>query len=427
MPFTPLRLLDEILAAMILGHLGQLGLPMSILLGSCGLMVLLMVLPSGAAWSSLLSKPSSSGCARVGNHTEEYNPAQYMTGVIFRSGNPTWEGYGSWFQHYKGSIVAAMYLKKTLIFLDDVPSSHGYYVSPQVNAVHARPGMPSNASSDACVHKNNWGPPGSPVLEAHLIRLMCLRLSPKAFNTPTAMFTALGPQLNETAKIMAAERDLAYWTSKYAACAEIRSIHRKGVLENYNDCIQPWLSYTLLGMFANRGYTSVLAENACLNVGIHIRWGDVAQKSLTTLGGRNMRGEQIVYTLQNFKNITSQCFNYYIFAKDATPGLTDQFQIEHTLVDGDDDLFDMYLYSLMDVYIQGVSSWSVMPTYVHSGRVLITDKPTHPKLQTNYRDVNYIYHYEDLTYVDHIARLRPMSAERAAKSAIDPGARLSDA
>ena len=91
------------------------------------------------------------------------------------------------------------------------------------------------------------------------------------------------------------------------------------------------------------------------------------------------------------------------FAKDAAPGLAEQLQVDHTLVDGRDDLFDMYLYSLMHVYVQGVSSWSVMPTYVHSGRVVIMDRPEHPKFQSVYRDVNHIYHFQDLAYLNHIA------------------------
>ena len=94
------------------------------LLGSCGLIALLTALPSGVPWSIRLAGPSGAGggCACAGNNTEGYNPGQYMTRVTFRSGHPSEERYGSWFQHYKGSLVAAMYLNRSLVVQDDVPS-----------------------------------------------------------------------------------------------------------------------------------------------------------------------------------------------------------------------------------------------------------------------------------------------------------------
>ena len=166
-------------------------------------------------------------------------------------------------------------------------------------------------------------------------------------------------------------------------------------------------------MFANRGFTSDLTDNGCLNVGIHIRWGDVARPDNTIQGKRNMQVHEISYALGKLEQVKSQCYNYHIFAKNATWELVKQLHIRHRLVDGDDDLYDMFLYSLMDVYVQGVSSWAVMPTMVHAGRVLITNSPSHPKLQTTFREVNSVYHFSDLTYMQHIARLRPLSAVRA--------------
>ena len=130
-----------------------------------------------------------------------------------------------------------------------------------------------------------------------------------------------------------------------------------------------------------------------------------------------MQVDQISYALGNLKQITSQCYNYHIFAKNATRELVEQLDLRHRLVDGDDDLYDMFLSSLMDVYSQGVSSWAVMPALVHAGRVLITNSPNHPKLKTTFREVNSVYHFSDLTYMQHIARLSPLSSVRASVQA----------
>ena len=349
-------------------------------------------------------------------HVGEYDPSQYMTGVMYRSGQPTVEGYGSFLQMWKGAIATAMFLNKTLIIQQDhVQSEHGYFVSPQVNAVHAWPEMPQDDPSAEHVCEDNyyWGEHG--IVEEDMLALMCLRLCPGSFNDPTDMFTAMGRPASDPAFVSSATRALAAWEAKYAKCTVIHSVQVewKSRFEEFNDCVQPWLSYTLRGMFANRGYQSTLANNGRLNVGIHIRWGDLASQDVTDLDVRNMGRDAIIFTLQKLQESTVK-FNFYMFAKNAIPALAEQFHIEHTLIDGDDDLYDMYLYSLMDVYILGSSSWSVMPTYVHSGRVIITDAPDNKKFWSVFRQTSYIYDYRNFSYIDHIARLRPQSAERAA-------------
>ena len=357
----------------------------------------------------------------------EYDPSQYMTGVLYTSGVPNVEGYGSFLQHWRGACVHALFLNKTLIIQqDEVQSEHGYFVSPQINAVHAWPEMPRNDSSDVevCDSTDYWGQHG--MWEGDMLALMCFRMYPGSFKDPADMFLRLRPSYStQTAQTLAATGTsaVAAWERQYANCTVIKSVQLewKSRFEEFNDCVQPWLSYTLRGMFANRGYQSNLADNGRLNVGVHIRWGDFAAPDgdVTKLNPRNMDRQAMISTLQKLQESSIQ-LNFYIFAEDAIPGLVEQFQVEHTLVNGEDDLYDMYLYSLMDVYILGSSSWSVMPSYVHSGRVIITDNPEHPKLKPVFRQVNQIYHFQNLTYLEHIARLRPQSAERAAATYTKP-------
>ena len=379
-----------------------------LLLATCAIMVFY------TRWLALAPCPCSGPATRgnssdAGSITSEYDPSQYASGVLYRSGNPTSEGYGTFFQQYKSAIVMAMYLRKTLVIQDVRRSAHGYVVGPQVNAVHAFLGMPGNYSSSVCEHRYDWNW-GQGIYEKDMLQLMCLQMSNKSFRDPVDLLNIVGNDSNRT---RAASAALAEWTAEYQTCPEIHAHGLYGREEAYNDCVQPWLSFTLRRMFSNQGFESDLAENGCLSVGIHIRWGDLSRPDNKIEGTRNMKIQDINYALGMLKRQKLQCYNYYVFAKNATRELVEQVHVEHRLVDGDNDLFDMYLYSLMDIYLQGVSSWAVMPTMVHAGRVLITNNPNHPKLQTTFREVNSVYHYSDLTYMQHIARLRPLSAVRA--------------
>ena len=377
-----------------------------LLLAACGTMLFRVRYSVPCQSSGVVTSGNSSSPASL---VMEYDPSRYSSGVLYRSGNPTSEGYGTFFQQYKSAIVMAMYLGKTLIIQDDRRSAHGYVVGPQVNVVHARPGVPSNYSSRVCEHKHDWDWGGG-LFEKDMLQLMCLQLSDKSFKDPVDMLNIVGTDSNRT---RAASAALAAWKAEFEGCPEIHAHGSYGREEAFNDCVQPWLSYTLRGMFSNQGFKSNLADNSCLNVGIHIRWGDLARADHKIEGSRNMDVHQITHALGKIKQVTSQCYNFYIFAKNATRELVEQLETKHRLVDGDDDLYDMFLYSLMDVYVQGVSSWAVMPTFVHAGRVLITGSPNHPKLHTMFREVNSVYHFSDPKYMQHIARLRPLSAVRA--------------
>ena len=337
-------------------------------------------------------------------------PSEHSTGVIYRDGNPTHEGYGSFFQHYKGSIIIAQYLRKTLIIQqDDLQSEHGYYISQQVNAVHrrhhGRRKIPSNYSWGACEMPQQYQAEG--VLEPELLALMCLRMSPKRFNNPADMFKVLGDDMGSLRPKL---RALEAFEARYGNCTEIHSFGRKGKFEQFNDCAQPWVSYTLHGMFKDRGYKALALDSSCLSAGVHVRWGDVATDDPRNLGGRNMRLKEVLLVIEQLQ-ATGRCLRWHIFAKNATAQLLAQFHMKHTYIDSGDDLLDMFTYSQMDLYVQGVSSFAVVATLAHRGKIIITSQPEHPKYSSDFRDVNCIYHFADLSYVEAVKNLRQKHGE----------------
>jgi len=377
----------------------------------------------GSLWGSrsggqpLLSlRANSAGIDSAGK--DMYVPADYSTGVIYRTGAPTVEGYGSFFQQYKGSIVTAMYLRKTIIFLqDDVPSEHGYSISPQVNKVHfdSRPGVPANYSEGHC--EMDQGSLGGN-MEPAVLALMCLKMSPKRFKDAVEAFKLMGKvndklmgNVDDTAHIEQWFRILEDFEARFANCTDIHSFGENvnSRQEAFNDCVQPWLSYTLQGMYRNRGYKvkTPLALDGCLDVGVHIRWGDVApgDKDPSHLDWRNMRMGEIQEAVRHVQQ-SGRCLRFHVFAKNATAGLLAQIPVEHTYVDRADDLLDMFEYGQMDVYIQGDSTYVVMATLaVSPGKVIITNQPSHPKYDSTFRDIHHVYHYTDLAFVDHIRSL----------------------
>ena len=188
----------------------------SLLLAACAIMAFCVRWPVPCPCSNPATGGSTS---HVGSPITEYDPSQYSSGVFFRSGNPTSEGYGTFFSSTSQPSVEAMYLRKTLIIQDVRRSGHGYVVGPQVNAVHARPWMPSNYSSSVCEHKYDWDW-GRGIYEKDILQLMCLQLSNKSFKDPADMLNVVG---NDSIHTRATSAALALWTAEFAGC--LKSMH----------------------------------------------------------------------------------------------------------------------------------------------------------------------------------------------------------
>jgi hypothetical protein len=172
--------------------------------------------------------------------------------------------------------------------------------------------------------------------------------------------------------------------------------------EGFNDCIQPWLSTTFHNIFKRHAYQLPPAwQTGLVHVGIHIRWGDVASANVSLLDSRSVQLSDIrtcVRTLQKTKKL----FEFHIFVKNPSESLLSQIDFDHTVVNNDDDLYDMFLYSHMDMYIQGESSFSAIASLINPRKIVITNAPASAKYSFYYFEVNTVYAIGNLSYVDRV-------------------------
>ena len=293
----------------------------------------------------------------------------------------TIEGYGSYFQRLKSSIIVSMFLNKTLVIQDVLESEHNYNVALQVNEVYTHTLMHNDSMCKLEIHD-----------EKRLLDLMCRHMSG-----------------------MESSNDTLDQFKKNNSCTQIIHVknHKEGEYyvedyEGFNDCIQPWLSNTFNKMFEKKMYVLHFKNvHKCLNVGIHVRWGDLANNDVTKLDIRGIQIEDINFVVYNLKK-TNRCFNYYIFVKDPSEKLMSQFLFDHIIVNNKDDLYDIFLYTHMNVYVQGGSSFSVLSSLINPNKIVITNEQNSEKYKFDYRDVNKVYEYTDIAYVAAIASL-PLS------------------
>lgn len=211
--------------------------------------------------------------------------------VIYRTGGVTIEGYGSYFQRLKSSIIISMFLNKTLIIQDGaVESEHNYSVTLQTNQVYNHGITHIGYMCKLQMHD-----------EVKLLDLMCQHMSKKHMNnSDSASLTRF---------------------TKENSCNRIQHVKERETYENFNDCIQPWLSNTFSEMFKSRMYTSYIQSvHNCLNVGIHIGFGDVSKNDTKHLDGRSIQVENVNFIVRNLEE-TNRCFNYYIFVKNSSKEL----------------------------------------------------------------------------------------------------------
>lgn len=299
-------------------------------------------------------------------------------GIFYRTGGLTREGYGSYFQRLKSSIIISMFLNKTLIIKDVFESEHNYSVSLQVNEVYTHNRVYNGSLCKLNIHD-----------EKKLLDLMCRDMSgTKSSSSILAQF------------------------KKNNSCTQITHIKNQKAGEHFvedyeifNDCIQPWLSNTFNKMFENKMYVFPWkTAYKCMNVGIHIRWGDLASDDITQLDGRSIQIVDINFVVYNLRE-TNICFNYYIFVKNPSEKLLSQFLFDHIVVNNNDDLYDIFLYTHMDIYVQGTSSFSVMSSLINPNKIIITNDPHNVKYTFDYKNVSNVYGCNNITYVNKIKSL----------------------
>ena len=103
-----------------------------------------------------------------------------------------------------------------------------------------------------------------------------------------------------------------------------------------------------------------------------------------------------------------RCFNHYLFVKNADDAILSQFLFDHTVVDSEDDLYDLYVLTQMDIHIQGSSTYTTLAVTIRPNKIIISDQPGDDKYNSRYHpDMNRVYHQQNLTYVDAVSNLPP--------------------
>ncbi len=294
------------------------------------------------------------------------------SGAIFRTGGLSREGIGSFIQQLKLSAVAAVYLNKTLIIDQSIASEHGYNVPELINEAANY----TSDGSDRC----------SITLSEEVAHAMCAHMAGQQHNT----------SILQEFKAKSSCNELTQHKDKYIP------------YELYNDCIQPWLQDTFRSIFRQRQFTFVLKSKKCLNVGIHIRFGDRHTDDLQRLDKRSMQLTDVIFVVQNLKKLPGVCYNFYLFAKHASTELKKAFPFPHEFVDSPNDLYDIYVYTLMDIFIQGSSSFSVISSLIEPNKTIITNALGN-KYTFTYKQVSRVYHfqYDLVAYLKDVGQLRP--------------------
>lgn len=292
--------------------------------------------------------------------TKHVAPSGTRQVCVAREGGLTSEGMGSFFQHVKSSIIFTQAIGGEL-FIKNIPQSkHGYNVSIFFRST------PCTTPTDGCTINDTR--------LAQLLPSICA-----GAYTDSQLMEAMGIQ----------------------GCESVQHHSTWERREDFNDCVSPWYRRMM------EPHISSTPPGACVRIGVHIRWGDLASSKdkirndtkLDTL--RNIPLAAINTALQNIETVKCQCREVYVYAK-AFPGFeTDVFAAdEYTLVDTGNDLQDLVHYMGNDILIQGTSSYAVLAAFASRDKLIITDDPSHPKYSQRFILVNRMFkHGEHISYV----------------------------
>lgn len=112
-----------------------------------------------------------------------------------------------------------------------------------------------------------------------------------------------------------------------------------------------------------------LGRKQCLNVGSHMWWGDLYSKKPCAAHRQKhaASGNQSI-AAGNLRGICCKVLRLRQILNKRPA----QCQFDHNFVDDADDLHDIYLYSLMDMYIQCRRLFCVMASLIEPGKTMIT-------------------------------------------------------
>ena len=136
-----------------------------------------------------------------------------------------------------------------------------------------------------------------------------------------------------------------------------------------------------------------------ISVGIHIRWGDTSTGDLMRLNSRSIGihhiNEFYKSTLKERKNE----FNFYVFMEHYHTGVSAKLDIEdYSVIDTGDDLFDLNLFSKMDMVMHGPSTFAVLASMIAPGKLIITNSPDNTRFVYTNHVINEVISYEQQSY-----------------------------
>ena len=284
----------------------------------------------------------------------------------------TGEGFGSFFVRQKSIIVIALNLNASLFF-SERDSSHGYNFPRMLNYVSFGNLVP-NQTTPSCVTSED-------VLNEKFIASLCN-------NDPSAK-----KQLYE----------------RFDKCDTIT--HDKfETTEGCNDCIQPYVQKVVPKIFEQINYSSRktqllshiqfnMAALGRISVGIHIRWGDTSTGDLTKLNSRSIGFQHVNEFYKSTLLKYKKEFDFYVFMEHHHMGVSEKLHIEdYSVIDTGDDLFDLYLFSIMDIVMHGPSTYAVLASLISPGKLIITNNPEHTRFLYKNKIINEVISYQHTSY-----------------------------
>ena len=136
-----------------------------------------------------------------------------------------------------------------------------------------------------------------------------------------------------------------------------------------------------------------------ISVGIHIRWGDTSTGDLTKLNSRSI----LIQNVNEFYKSTliehRHDFDFYVFMEHYHMGVSTLLEIEdYSVIDTGDDLFDLHLFSMMDIVMHGPSTFAVLASLIAPGKLIITSSPDNTRFKYTNRAINEIISYKETSY-----------------------------
>lgn len=161
-------------------------------------------------------------------------------------------------------------------------------------------------------------------------------------------------------------------------CSTIQHIVEMGeILEHYNDCLAPWYHDAIR---RSRAWSDAYDKpDDCVRIGIHLRWGDVAQQQgkiqrNTSLDIRSISIQDVNKAYSHIHFIGCPCQKIKVYIENNPGFVPDTFVFEDfDVVDSGDDLRDLIDLAQNDILIQGASSFAVLAAFSTSNKKVISN------------------------------------------------------